>query len=96
MNLLDGEGQFTWPNGGRHPSIYMFQITLTLYLIPFNALQMWARYFMNILDGEGEFTWPNGYRHPSISMFQITLTLYQITFNSLQIRGRDPDEPIGW
>jgi hypothetical protein len=96
MNLVDGEGEFTWPNGGRHQSIYTFQITLAFYLITFNALQMWARYFMNLLDGEGEFTWPDGDRNPSICMFQITLTLYRITFNALQICGRDPDEPIGW
>jgi hypothetical protein len=40
MNLLDGEGEFTWPDGGRHPSICMFQIILTLYRIMFNALQI--------------------------------------------------------
>jgi hypothetical protein len=51
---------------------------------------------MNLTNGEGEFTWPNGGRNPSIYRFQITLMLYQITFIALQIRGRAPDEPIGW
>jgi hypothetical protein len=43
MNLMDGEGQFTWPDGGRHPSIFMFQITLLFYWIMFNALQIPGR-----------------------------------------------------
>jgi hypothetical protein len=40
MNLLDGEGEFTWPDGDGHQSIFMFQITLTLHWITFNAMQI--------------------------------------------------------
>jgi len=69
MNLLDGEGQFTWPNGGTHLSICMFQITLTLYWITFNALQIRGRDSDEPLDGEGQFTWPNGGRHQSTYIY---------------------------
>jgi hypothetical protein len=43
MKITDGEGQLTRPDRDRHQSILMFQITLILYRIMFNALQIGGR-----------------------------------------------------
>jgi hypothetical protein len=96
MNLLDSEGEFTWPNSDRHQSICMFLITLLLNRISLTLCRYVGEILMSLMVGEGEVTWPNGGRHRSIFMFQITLLFYRIMFNALQIPGRDPDEPNEW
>jgi hypothetical protein len=60
---MDGGGTVTWPKGGKHHVIYMFQITLLLYRITLTLCRYMGEILMNLLDGEGEFTWPNGDRY---------------------------------
>ncbi len=96
MNLSDGEGEFTWPNGDRNPSIYRFQITSMLYRITLNALQIRGRAPDKPIGWWGAVHLARWWQTSEHLMFQITLLLYRITFNAFQIRGRAPDEPIGW
>jgi hypothetical protein len=58
MNLLDGEGEFTWPNGGRNPSIYRFTDNVNALLDYITLCRYVGEILLNLMDEGGEFTRP--------------------------------------